>query len=185
MGRSQQLQQLRSEQPPSGCFSAGAALPIAGAHQGGAGRRNFSGAGACVRRTRLLYISRAAPPKHRLSRHRARLQDGHHEASPFAAASSGRFAPRANASMVSGPTAGRTDGSAGGPWSYIAWTGSGALEMSQEVQRVRASQHALCHPARSLTPVIREPMPELITLGSRDVFSPLIRWHPPIDARGS
>ena len=144
MGRSQQLQQLRSEQPPSGCFSAGAALPIAGAHQGGAGRRNFSGAGACVRRTRLLYISRAAPPKHRLSRHRARLQDGHHEASPFAAASSGRFAPRANASMVSGPTAGRTDGSAGGPWSYIAWTGSGALEMSQEVQRP-------CFSARSLS----------------------------------
>ena len=30
------------------------------------------------------------------------------------------------------------DGSAGGPWSYIAWTASGALEMSQEVQRIRA-----------------------------------------------
>jgi hypothetical protein len=30
------------------------------------------------------------------------------------------------------------DGSAGGPWSYIDWTASGALEMSQEVQRIRA-----------------------------------------------
>jgi len=46
---------------------------------------------------------------------------------------------------------------------YQALGGLSALLVSQEVQRVRASRHALCHPARSLTPVIREPIPELLT----------------------